>query len=100
MKNLFILLILTSSVALQAQDRLFTYTYQSNVLNKGQKEIEVWTTMHNEREKYYRALDHSLEFELGLGSKLQTSFYLNYGYAKGIDTSNGIETIEVENNYS
>ncbi|MEI8087401.1 MAG: hypothetical protein WCG93_14420 [Paludibacter sp.] len=100
MKKLFILFLVTISCSISAQDRLFTYTYQSNVLNKGQKEIEVWSTMRNEREKYYRAFDHSLEFELGLGSKLQTSFYLNYGYSKGINTSNGNESIADENNYS
>ncbi|HJW30114.1 MAG TPA: hypothetical protein VJ508_12820 [Saprospiraceae bacterium] len=61
----------------QAQDRLFTYTYQSNVLNAGQQEIEVWNTMLSGKADYYRKLAHRLEFETGLGHKLQTAFYLN-----------------------
>ena len=59
------------------QDRLFTYTYQSSVLGKGQREIEVWNTVHWGREDFYRAFKHRIEFELGLGSRLQTAFYLN-----------------------
>jgi hypothetical protein len=76
-----------------AQDRAFTYTYQSNVLNQGQKELEVWTTLHNGRDNFYFGLDHRLEFEVGLGAKLQTAFYLNYGYSKGITEANGIQTL-------
>ena len=84
----------------QAQDRIFSFTYQSGVLNKGQKELEVWTTMRTQRENYYRAFDHSLEFEVGLGSKLQTAFYLNYGSSKGIVNNNGIESVADETSYS
>ena len=83
-----------------AQDRVFTYTYQSNVLNKGQKELEVWTTLGTNRQDYYRGLNHSLEFEVGLGGKLQTAFYLNYGYSKGITESNGIDVLNTANSYS
>lgn len=70
-------LTLITSRALPAQDRLFTYTYQSTVLNSGQRELEVWNTMRNDRGSFYRALDTRLEFEIGLGADLQTSFYLN-----------------------
>lgn len=100
MKNLLFFVFLVSAMTSQAQDRLFTYTYQSNVLNKGQKELEVWTTMRNMRVNFYRAVDHRLEFEVGLGSKLQTAFYLNYGYSKSIETTNKIETLESKNSYS
>ena len=80
-----------------AQDRVFTYTYQSNVLNSGQKEIEIWTTMNTGREHYYRGFKNRVEFEIGLGKKLQTSFYLNSDYAKGIEEANGSE-YSFENN--
>ncbi|MCX7985702.1 MAG: hypothetical protein N2662_02040 [Bacteroidales bacterium] len=60
-----------------AQDRLFTYTYQSTVLNKGQKELEVWNTFRTGKEKYFARLDHRTEYEVGLGKNLQTAFYLN-----------------------
>jgi len=83
-----------------AQDRLFNYTYQSTVLNKGQKELEIWTTLRGGRDNYFRGIDQRLEFEVGLGKKLQTAFYLNYGYSKGIEETNGIQTLNSSVNYS
>jgi len=100
MKKILLFSVLLISLSTQAQDRLFTYTYQSNVLNKGQKELEVWSTLSNGRDNFYRAFDHSLEFEVGLGSKLQTSIYLNYGYSKGIETDNQIQSLVSNNHFS
>jgi hypothetical protein len=83
-----------------AQDRIFTYVYQSLVLNKGEKELEVWTTYRTGKEDYYRRLDSRAEFEIGLGKRLQTSFYLNYTVkTRGVmvDTLAGLET---ENEFS
>ena len=60
-----------------AQDRIFTYTYQSNTLAPGQKELEIWTTVRTGREGYYRSLDNRFEFEVGIAKNLQTAFYLN-----------------------
>lgn len=60
-----------------AQDRLFTYTYQSTVLNKGQREVEVWNTLRLGKSDYFSRLDTRSEFEMGLGGRLQTAFYLN-----------------------
>ncbi len=71
------LLLLLSPSFLLAQDRIFTYTYQSNVLGKGQKELEVWTTLHMGKENYYREIRNRVEYETGLGSNLQVAFYLN-----------------------
>lgn len=100
MKKLFVLGAILACIGVQAQDRLFTYTYQSTVLGKGQKEIEIWTTLGADRQDYYRGLNHSLEFEIGLGGKLQTAFYLNYGYNKGITENNGIDYLISNNSYS
>jgi len=61
----------------KAQDRIFTYTYQSNVLNKGQREIEVWNTLRQGKQDFFSRLDNRTEYEVGLGGNLQTSFYLN-----------------------
>lgn len=61
-----------------AQDRVFTYTYQSGTLNKGQREIEVWNTLHSGRSNYYRSIKSRIEFEMGITQKIQTSFYLNF----------------------
>ena len=83
-----------------AQDRVFTYTYQSGVLNKGQKEIEVWSTLSGGRNNFFKSLDHSLEFEVGLGRKLQTSFYLNYGNTSAVVEENGIQILTNSTSYS
>lgn len=100
MKKIIFLSLLFISLSTQAQDRLFTYTYQSNVLNKGQKELEIWSTMRTGRDNFYRAFDHRLEFEVGLGGNLQTAFYLNYGYSKGIETTGTIQTLATDTKYS
>jgi hypothetical protein len=100
MKKILFLAAFLVAIGAVAQDRVFTYTYQSNVLNKGQKELEVWSTLGTGRQNFYRGLNHSLEFEVGLGGKLQTAFYLNYGYSKGINTSNGIDVLTSDNTYS
>lgn len=100
MKKILFIAAFIVAIGVHAQDRVFTYTYQSNVLNKGQKELEVWTTLGAGRQDYYRGLNHSLEFEVGLGGKLQTAFYLNYGYSKGITESNGTDILTTDNSYS
>ncbi len=79
MKKLILLslsLTLTGN-ALMAQDRIFNYTYQSNVLNKNQKELEVFTTVLSGKKDYFREIQNRVEYEVGLGSNLQTAFYLN-----------------------
>ena len=94
-KNFFPLLILFSCIVNSSycQDRLFTYTYQSNVLQKGQREFEVWNTLHSGRTDYYRAFKNRFEVELGLGSNLQTSFYLNLKNVAAETKENGISTL-------
>jgi len=61
-----------------ATDRLFAYTYQTPVLGKGDVELEPWLTYATGRETTYTLLENRMEFELGLGGGLQTSFYFNY----------------------
>jgi hypothetical protein len=81
-----------------AQDRLFAYTYQTNVLNKGDFDLEFQTTLATGKEGDYspyifgQHLDQRLEFEVGLGKKVQTAFYLNselFNYA--LPSSEGVE---------
>ncbi len=62
-----------------ANERHFTYAYESGVLPTGTRELEVWTTWRGGRRRYYSAFDHRFEFEVGLTSRLQTAFYLNAG---------------------
>ena len=61
----------------RANDRHFSYTYESAVLAPGEKELEVWTTYRNGRDTRYTRFDERLEFEIGLVPGLQTSFYVN-----------------------
>jgi len=62
----------------EATERRFTYTYESNVLNPGEFELEPWTTFRAGRDGFYNRLDHRLEFEFGLVDRLQTAWYLNF----------------------
>ncbi len=100
MKKYLLPVLFFACLSVSAQDRLFTYTYQSTVLNKGQKEIEVWNTLRTGREDFYARLDHRTEFEIGLGNKLQTAFYLNLTSKTKTTTENTTKTIETENKFS
>src|SRR6516162_9438009 len=60
-------------VAVAANERHFTYTYESAVLPPGAKEIEVWATGGFGRNEYYAQLDQRLEFEVGLTERLMTA---------------------------
>lgn len=72
-----------SSLTMKAQDRVFARTYQSNVIPKGNFDLEYWATLRNGKtgvESPYllgRKFDARLELEYGLGNNLQTAFYLN-----------------------
>lgn len=71
-----------------AQDRIFNYTYQSNVLTPQQREIEVFNTFHFQREDFYRAYQSKIEFETGIAKNLQSSFYLIMNTATGYNLGN------------
>lgn len=61
-----------------ANDRHFTYTYESAVLAPGAREIELWSTYKTGRHEYYTAMEHRAELEFGLTNKLMTSLYFNW----------------------
>lgn len=100
MRKLLFLLTLLNFTAVFGQDRLFTYTYQSNVLSKGQKELEIWNTFRIGRNDYYSRFDNRSEFEIGLGSKLQTAFYLNLTSITSPADINSIKSLETEHEIS
>jgi len=79
MKKIFLIVsfLFLSTMSLMAQDRIFNYTYQTNVLNKGTKELEVQIGSQDGKENYFRQIKTRVEYEVGLGSNVQTSFYLN-----------------------
>ncbi len=62
----------------QANERRFTYSYESAVLPQGQRELEFWTTWRTGRADYYSRFDHRAEFEFGVTDRLMTSVYLNW----------------------
>ena len=98
LKSSFLIIAVLFGVAsTQAQDRLFTYTYQSNVLNKGQRELESWNTLRTGREDYYARYDNRTEYEIGLGNNLQTAFYLNLTSKTKTMSDNSVKTLSTEN---
>lgn len=73
----FVVLSLAPAAA-DANERHFTYTYESAVLPAGATELEVWTTSRIGKEDYFVRFDERLEFEVGLTDALQTALYLNW----------------------
>ena len=100
LKSALLLLVFAAVVPTYAQDRIFTYTYQSGVLNKGQREIELWNTYRTGKTDFFTRLDHRTEFEIGLGKNLQTSFYLNLSTQTSAVDNGGIKSLETEHDIS
>ena len=96
-ESALISIVLLGVTTIQAQDRLFTYTYQSTVLNKGQRELESWHTIRTSREDYYVRYDNRTEYEIGLGKNLQTAFYLNLTSKTTTTTENSSKYLSTEN---
>ena len=78
--------------AAQANERHFTHTYETAVLPPGAKELETWTTLRTGREDYFSALDHRLEFEVGVTERLMTAFYLNWNNTTSGDSAGNLAT--------
>lgn len=97
---LAIIALFSLSNMVSGQDRLFNYVYQSLVLNKGQKELEIWTTVRTGREDYYRRIDSRAEFEVGLSRKVQTAFYLNYSSRASEMMEDSVLVMDTENEFS
>ena len=86
---LLVQLLLLPSVS-EANERHFSYTYETGVLPDEAVELELWTTGRVGREDFYTRFDQRLELEMGLGGGLQTAFYMNFrGIAQ--ETSEGIK---------
>jgi hypothetical protein len=73
------------AVPASANQRHFTYTYETATLPMGTAEIEPWTTVRLMREDYYVRFDHRLEFEVGLLDNFQAALYLNWFEAAAAD---------------
>lgn len=107
MRYIFLVIILffLTSVSF-SQDRIFAYTYQSNVLNKGDFDIEFQNSLATGKKGLFspyvfgRHLDQRLEFEVGLGKKVQTSFYFNSELFNYADTSSNALNQELKISFS
>lgn len=73
-----------------ANERKFTYTYESLVLPPGGKELELWVTPRLQRESYYVRFDNRAELELGVTERLMTAFYVNFRSVTKADRSNAL----------
>lgn len=94
MRFVFILSIVILAVSLtKAQDRIFAYTYQTNVLNKGDLDLEFHNTLSVGKVGDYSPyilgthLDQRFELEVGLGKNVQTAFYFNSELFKFADST-------------
>jgi len=78
---LFLILCLSllfAFVPAKANERKFTYVYETSVLAPGMRELEVWNTYRSERTYFFRQLDQSIELEFGIVDRLMGALYLNY----------------------
>lgn len=72
---------------------MFAYTYQTNVLSKGDFDLEFQNTFAAGKVGKFspyvfgQHLDQRLEFEIGLGRKIQTAFYFNSELFNFADTT-------------
>ncbi|MDQ6609354.1 MAG: hypothetical protein M3Y85_06000 [Bacteroidota bacterium] len=89
-----------------AQDRLFAYTYQTNVLNKGDFDLEFQNTLLTGKKGKYspyvfgQSLKQRLEFEVGLGRNVQTAFYFNSEVSHSADTTSTAINQELKVSFS
>ncbi|MEP7168623.1 MAG: hypothetical protein ABI855_04580 [Bacteroidota bacterium] len=107
MKYIFTTFILFSfTTSSFAQDRVFAYTYQTNVLNKGDFDLEFQNTLRTGKTGKFspyvfgQHLNQRLELEFGLGKKVQTSFYFNSELFNYADTSSSEMNQELTVNFS
>src|SRR5438552_7018784 len=71
-----------------ADEQYFGYTYSSEVLGKGESEVELWATDRRDKgEGHYDAQDYRLELEHGFTNRLTISGYANFvsHHIRGLD---------------
>ncbi len=84
--------LLTSFFAARADERLFTYTYEAEVLPKGGVEFEQWLTHRRGKEDgVFAAWDFREELEFGLTEKLTSALYLNFRNTHSEDVSGVVD---------
>ncbi len=87
------LLVVLSAAPASASDRVFTYTYETPVLQPGDFELEPWFTATLGKDHYYFRLDHRMELEWGVAKGVQTAIYINFRVqAEDVDGTMAKET--------
>src|SRR5260370_7247399 len=74
------LLSVTVSSTVVADERHFTFNYESCVLPRLENEIELWITPRAGRRDYFLGFDYRLEFERGIADRLVTALYFNFSH--------------------
>ena len=88
---------LLTAAAAQADERIFTYTYEPATPPKGEFEFEQWVTMRAGRnaavgqDDFYR-VQFREELEYGVTDNYQVSLYFNHGYTHFKDPGTGART--------
>ncbi len=100
----FVLLLIISgiSVVVLAQDRHFSWTYESVTIPKGAIDMEPWVTVSGGKDNYYIKYETRIEFETGLTDKLQTALYMNANHVTQAitDSTDNIIGLEKSSGYS
>ncbi|MEW6062021.1 MAG: hypothetical protein AB1600_08790, partial [Bacteroidota bacterium] len=76
--------------AANANERRFSYTYETSVLPQGAREIELWNTDRRGRAYFYRRLDQRIEYEFGVSNNLMSALYLNYTWKTKDSNEEGV----------
>ena len=67
----------------RADEPVFGFVYTTDLLPKGQKEVEQWLTWkHQKAHGYYDQLENRTEFSYGVADNFQLSGYLNYNWSR------------------
>ena len=100
MKCFLFLLLYTGAFSAYSQDRYFAQTYTSDILSKGEVDLELWHTSRIGHEnQFYHAMDQRMELEVGLGGKVQTAFYFNR-FQETMGNDSGSLSIKTELGFS
>lgn len=71
------------SFAAYADEPLFGFTYTTDLLPQGAKEIEEWASWrHQKNSGYYDQIEGRTEFEYGVTDRLQAALYANYNWTQ------------------
>src|SRR5262245_16381256 len=88
-----LIFIFNFAVCIQAQDRYFARTYNSNILSNGAIDFELWhTSRFGHIGQYFHAQDQRMEIEMGLGKNVQTALYYNRYQERFSTGTDGTET--------